>query len=222
MFNYNHIQAIFIAMFIKIVEGNMKKANELLGKVRYNQPVWDMPGLVVYLSQNEDTKQYSLIIEAMGTKQHFKLSKTPTINKRVLNEMKVWFHKYGRPYREDARRYINKQVDDLDIRSLILKTPFIHRLLGTQQEFTLKYTSNLLNEIMPTRVVIQRNIFNKLNVFVEVTTSGAKGPLSELFPVHFGVSRQYTAHVSKDPVNHWLRQVVFEHLNHNLRITAAI
>ena len=222
MFNYNHIQAIFIALFIKIVEGNLKKANELLVKSKFNSPVWEMPGLVVWLSLSEDGKLYTLIIEALGTKQHFKLSKTPTINKRVLNEMKVWYHKYGRKYHDDASHYIESQIGAMDIRPIIMKIPFMQRLLNVQQEHVLKYTSSLLNEIMPTRVVIRRNIFNKLTVFVDVSTAAVKGPMSELFPVHFGVMRSYEASIAKDPVNHWLHETLREHVDQNLRLSNAV
>lgn len=222
MFNYNHIQAIFIGLFIRIVEGNLKKANELLAKAKFNGPVWEMPGLAIWLSLSEDGKIYSLIIEALGTKQHFKLSKNPTINKRVLNEMKVWYHKYGRKYHDDAHNYIDSQIDKLDIRPVITKIPVLQRLLNTQQEHVLKYSSSLLNEIMPTRVVIRRNIFNKLTVFVDVSTATIKGPMSELFPVHFGVMRSYEASMAKDPVNYWLREALREHAEQNLRLGVAV
>lgn len=217
MFNYNHVQAIFISLFIKLVEKNLTKVNELLVKHAYDGAVvFKCLGLVVRLSRPAEVRAWALVIEALGNKHGFKLSKDPIINKRTLNELKVWFHKYGYNYRTDAISYISRQIDTVDVHPHVKNVSVLDRLLGTQKEHGISFGNNLLNEIMPSSVVVQRSIFNKLSIFTTVTTNGFGGCLSAILPVHLGVTQAYDTK-SQDTVNGSVREALHEHLKNNLQ-----
>lgn len=216
-FNYNHVQAIFISLFIKLVENNLTKVNAVLGKHAYDGSViFKCLGVVIRLSQPEGSNLFWLVIEALGDKHRFKLQKTPAINKRVVNELKVWFHKHGHSYRVKALEYIADKIDEINIHDHVRNVSVLDRFLGTQKEHQIKYPNNLLNEIMPTVVTVQRSIFNRVSIFTTVTTNGFSGCLSSILPVHLGVMRAYDTKVG-GVINHHVRDAVAEHLSKNLQ-----
>lgn len=217
MFNYNHVQAIFISLFIKLIESNLAKVNTALEKHAYDGSVlFKCLGVMVRLSQPEGSSVYWLVIEALGDKHKFKLSKNPSISKRVINDLKVWFHKHGHSYRVSALEYISNKINEIDIHDQVRNISVLDRLLGTQKEHAIKYPNNLLNEIMPTVVTIQRSIFNRVSIFTTVSTNGFSGCLSSVLPVHLGVMQSYDTKLG-GVINHHVRDAVFEHVSRNLQ-----
>lgn len=212
MFNYNHIQAIFINLFIRTIEVNLNKVNDLLARSGYAESVYAMLGVNIVMAMDEQDKNYYLVFNAFGGEHRFKLSKQPRISKRVINELKVWFHKHARDYHADALSFIKGSINEIDIRPTIKSYSIWERLLNQSKEIIVEHRSKLLSDVMTIRIVIHRNLFNKLVVNLDVSSQGPKGRLSSCFPIHFGIFQQYNANVEKDPVNQWIRDIVNEHV----------
>jgi len=212
MFNYQHFQAIFINLFIKTIELNLNKVNDILARSGYAESLYSMMGVNIVMAIDDQDKNYYLVIQALGDEHRFKLSKQPRISKRVINELKVWFHKHGRDYHTDALAYIKGSIGEIDIRPTIRSYTLWERLLNQSKEIIVSHRSNLLSEFMTIRVVIHRNIFNRLVVNLDVSSQGPKGKLSSCFPIHFGIFQQYNANSEKEPVNQWIREIVTEHV----------
>lgn len=214
MFNYYHVQAIFIQLFINFITNNTAKVNELLSNpncARTTTPLFSCGSLRIDLRKNSDNK-WEMIIPAFGDVHIMRMGTKFAINKRIINDLNVWFHRVGRDYHEKGLNYIYDKVADVNVKPTILSIGILDRLLQTPARLRINYGNNLVNELMPATVTIKRNLFNKLKLHIEIVTPIGNSLISSQFPVHFGIIREYDANHAKDPVNTWVGNALLDHV----------
>lgn len=146
-----------------------------------------------------------------------KLGRTPTINKSIMNSLEVWFHKEYRGFYNESIGLITEGIKLINIKPFIQDIGWLKRLTFAQNVKKITYKNHHMDELLQTRVTVQRGITNRLQVFVDIHTDNIKGLLTTFIPVHAGIMRSYTANINNDPVNKWLQEVMLEHVDLNLK-----
>lgn len=218
MFNYAHIQAIFIRIFITFVTNNLARVNGTIDRrALKEQTIYEAFGLKVWIRERADGFYLGIALSGPEGEVLFKLGKTASIGKAVLNKINVWAHKAVTPLHSEAIQMLHQAISKVNIHDHISKISILNRFLFASNEVKLDLGSSLMNEVIQGRMIIRRSIFNKLVIFVEVQTQGPSGPVAMLFPVFNGVMRDYRANLNSDPVNTWTREILLEHVETHLK-----
>ncbi|QZA70514.1 hypothetical protein AH04_27 [Erwinia phage AH04] len=225
MFDYKNVAVIYLRMFLSILAANFTAANKRLEKLVLNQVGNAYPQQLLFCANGvsatimmRESIYYLIVSIATGEgAKEFKLGKTATISKSILNQLEVWFHKEHRQMYNESIGIITASIKRVTIKPFISEIGWIKRLCFTQNVKNISYGSQHLDQLLPTRVTVQRGITNKLQVFVDIHTDNIKGELTKFIPVHAGIMRSYYANQATDPVNKWLREVLLEHVDVNLK-----
>jgi hypothetical protein len=227
MFDYQNVAVIYLRMFLTILAGNLAEVNKRLNDLALVHRPGSViePSMVLFAANGVSATivlldgAYHLVLMASkdGTSKSFKLGKTATISKAVLNQLEVWFHKEYRAIYTDSITVITESIKKVNIKPFITEIGWLKRLTFGQNVKEIKYGAFHLDQLLSTRVTVQRGITNKLQVFVDIHTGGIKGELTNYIPVHAGIMRSYYANASNDPVNKWLREALLEHVDVNLK-----
>lgn len=225
MFDYKNVAVIYLRMFLSILTANITAVNKRLGKlvvedINNSYPMktlFSADGLSVVIVFREG--QCYLVISTIGdgSPKEIKLGKTATISKSVLNQLEVWFHKEYRPQYNEAINIITDSIKLVSIKPLISSIGWVKRLTFGQTVKDISYGSSSLDQLLQTRVTVQRGLTNRLHVFVDIHTANIRGSLTDYIPVHAGIMRSYYANQATDPVNKWLRETLLEHVDVNLK-----
>lgn len=218
MFNYNHRHAVALRMFVTILAANIAKVNELITK-HFSEPknvrvvLFGFAGVVVTVIRNSN-KLFLNIMVGEKVVHQFALNhiKQP-VSKRLVNDIEVFFHREYREQHAGAISKLDDAIDLADVKHKARNIPLVCRLFYKPVEFDIEFNDRLLSEIFGAHVTIRRSIFNKLSVTVVTGTKVVSGLMREVFPVHVGVSRNYLADGSSDPVNQWFRQCLTDHVD---------
>lgn len=226
MFDYKNVAVIYLRMFLSILATNITAVNKRLERLALSpveansypmKSLFSADGITASIMLREGL--YYLVISVVGEfhPKELKLGKTPTISKSILNQLEVWFHKEYRPSYNDSINVIIASIKRVNIKPFINDIGWLKRLTFKQNVKDISYGTFYLDQLLQTRVTVQRGITNKLNVFVDIHTANIKGSLTEYIPVHAGIMRSYYANQATDPVNKWLREALLEHVDVNLK-----
>lgn len=225
MFDYKNVAVVYLRMFLSILSANITAVNKRLEKlvleptgVSYPmKSLFSADGVTASIMLREGL--YYLVICIAGVVDHkeIKLGKTPTISKSILNQLEVWFHKEFRPSYNDSINIIIASIKRVNIKPFITDIGWLKRLTFKQNVEDISYGTFYLDQLLQTRVTVQRGLTNRLHVFVDIHTGNIKGSLTEYIPVHAGIMRSYYANQATDPVNKWLREALLEHVDVNLK-----
>lgn len=216
MFDHKNIAVVYLRMFISILSGHLADINKKLSRVG-ETTLFQAAGVIVTVALNsEDGSYYLHFTTDLGSKS-FKIGKVATINKSVLNQIEVWFHREHREAYSESLALIEASIKKVNIKPFILGIGWFKRLGFTKNIMKIKYGSQFLDQLLQTQVTVQRGITNRLAVFVDIYTGNIKGDVLNFIPVHAGIMRSYVASLNKDPVNQWLREVLLEHVDINLK-----
>lgn len=225
MFDLKNVAVIYLRMFLSILTANLGSINKRLEKFTLSQvgdtypmkALFSANGLTATLTLQEGIYYLICTVAPNVEIKQFKLGKTATISKSVLNQLEVWFHKEYRPTYNDSITVITESIKKVNIKPFISDIGWLKRLTFKQNVKEIKYGSFYLDQLLDTRVTVQRGITNKLHVFVDIHTGNIKGELIQFVPLHAGIMRSYQANVATDPVNKWLREAMLEHVDVNLK-----
>lgn len=227
MFDYKNVAVIYLRMFLSILTANLAAINKHLGGLELTTipsshvypmlSLFSASGVTASVLLREGI--YYLVVTAAGdgANREFKLGKTATISKSVLNQLEVWFHKEYRADYNDSINVITESIKRVNIKPFITDIGWIKRLIFAQNVKDISYGTFQLDQLLQTRVTVQRGITNRLHVFVDIVTGNIKGALTNYIPVHAGIMRSYYANQATDPVNKWLREALLEHVDVNLK-----
>lgn len=227
MFDYKNVAVIYLRMFLSILTANITAVNRrlenfnlipVLGDTTYPQrTLFSADGVTAVIMLREGFYYLLLTIPGSLNSKEIKLGKTATINKSILNQLEVWFHKEYRSQYNDSINIITESIKRVNIKPFISEIGWLKRMTFTQNVKNITYGTFYLDQLLQTRVTVRRGITNKLQVFVDIHTGNIKGDLTDYIPVHAGIMRSYYANQGSDPVNKWLREALLEHVDVNLK-----
>lgn len=233
MFDYKNVAVIYLRMFLSILAANITAVNKRLenfgltpvqnpkvGDSIYPQrTLFSADGVCAVIMLREGI--HYLIISLAGSgptdSKEIKLGKTATISKSALNQLEVWFHKEYRSQYNDSINIITESIKRVNIKPFISEIGWLKRLTFGQNVKDITYGTFHLDQLLQTRVTVQRGLTNRLQVFVDIHTGNIKGALTDYIPVHAGIMRSYYANQATDPVNKWMREALLEHVDVNLK-----
>ena len=218
MFNYKHLHAIALRMFVTFLAANIAKVNELI-IAGFSDPkvlrisLFELNSVVVSIVRVEGKLTLNIVVPGYDT-HRIKLGnlKAP-ISKRVVTDLQVYFHREYRLVHEDALKQLAESIDLADVKYKARNIPVVARLFNKVNEFNIRLDNQLMSELLNVTVFIRRSIFNKLTVVVVTHTPEPVGLIREVMPVHVGVTNTYLADGQSDPVNQWFRQVLTDHVD---------
>lgn len=148
-------------------------------------------------------------------------SKAKPLNKRVLNDIQVWFHRAYSASLEKFKEDLDYHAADVTVRRAIDTIGIIDRLTGKSYECAEIARASMLNELVNIEVTCSRTLFNKVTVTVSVQSKAdySKVPtnrlplLAILVPVASGMLKQFTCHYKHEPVNQYVQDVVKEYFD---------
>lgn len=229
MFDYNSMTVIYLRMFLSLLAENITKVNKELAQATMT-PLYDnnftfcvlftAGGLRVTLALQGDI--YSLYL-VTGTSisdrknRVIKLGKTPHINKSMLNQLEVWFHREHRATYAEAIGVITDSIKLVNIKPFVNDIGWFKRLRFTQNVYEVSYGNSAINALMHTQVVVQRSLFNRLQVVVDAHTCNVSGFFTKFIPVHAGIMRTYYANATDKSLNRWVRELLLEHVEVHLK-----
>lgn len=225
MFDYKNVAVIYLRMFLSILTANITAVNKrlenfgltpVMGSVS-ERTLFAAEGVTAVILLREGFYYLLLTVSGSLGSKEIKLGKTATISKSVLNQLEVWFHKEYRAQYNDSINIITDSIKRVNIKPFISEIGWLKRLTFAQNVKEITYGTFHLDQLLQTRVTVQRGITNKLQVFVDIHTANIKGALTDYIPVHAGIMRSYYANQATDPVNKWLREALLEHVDVNLK-----
>lgn len=225
MFDYKNVAVVYLRMFLSILAANITAVNKRLENFNLVPVLGQAPEKTLFSADGVTASimlregLYYLVITIAGefNPKEIKLGKTATISKSVLNQLEVWFHKEFRPSYNDSINIIIASIKRVNIKPFITDIGWLKRLTFKQNVEDISYGTFYLDQLLQTRVTVQRGLTNRLHVFVDIHTGNIKGSLTEYIPVHAGIMRSYYANQATDPVNKWLREALLEHVDVNLK-----
>lgn len=225
MFDYKNVAVVYLRMFLSILAANITAVNKRLENFNLIPVLGQAPEKTLFSADGVTASimlregLYYLVITIAGefNPKEIKLGKTATISKSVLNQLEVWFHKEFRPSYNDSINIIIASIKRVNIKPFITDIGWLKRLTFKQNVEDISYGTFYLDQLLQTRVTVQRGLTNRLHVFVDIHTGNIKGSLTEYIPVHAGIMRSYYANQATDPVNKWLREALLEHVDVNLK-----
>lgn len=237
MLSTNEIAALAIRVLVNFLTGNLEVINSRLGsalaKFKEENEVSGDPitvgtlfsflglraivvirGKVSYIDIHVPGK------DGLTTVYPIKLGKAgfDPINKRVLNEIAVMFHRDYKDMLPVALEVVRSMSRGWHNPTPLLGSfTFIDRLIGRQKRTVLKTKCNV-DDVLVVEVSATKTIFGKSLIKVGVSTElNDQGWIIEgLVPVHFGALREFVSHSSKDPVWTWVQSVVEDHVSSHL------
>lgn len=225
MFDYKNVAVVYLRMFLSILAANITAVNKRLENFNLVPVLGQTPEKTLFSADGVTASimlregLYYLVITIAGefNPKEIKLGKTATISKSILNQLEVWFHKEFRPSYNDSINIIIASIKRVNIKPFITDIGWLKRLTFKQNVEDISYGTFYLDQLLQTRVTVQRGLTNRLHVFVDIHTGNIKGSLTEYIPVHAGIMRSYYANQATDPVNKWLREALLEHVDVNLK-----
>jgi hypothetical protein len=225
MFDYKNVAVVYLRMFLSILSANITAVNKRLENFNLVPVLGQAPEKTLFSADGVNASimlregLYYLVITIAGefNPKEIKLGKTATISKSILNQLEVWFHKEFRPSYNDSINIIIASIKRVNIKPFITDIGWLKRLTFKQNVEDISYGTFYLDQLLQTRVTVQRGLTNRLHVFVDIHTGNIKGSLTEYIPVHAGIMRSYYANQATDPVNKWLREALLEHVDVNLK-----
>lgn len=235
MLTFNELTAIAFRIFINFLAGNQKAINtrltSILEKGFSEYEGEDAVRLGTLFSTGNfrvgvmivGKTAYLEVDRQTGTFEHtvqcIKLGKTgfDPINKRVINELNVIFHREYRDQSSMALDSIRKAIRRASVNAFLGSFRLIDRLIGRQKLTTLKTDSDV-DQIVEVSVRAVKAITGKTMVKVFVSTEiNDKGWITEgLTPVHFGAIREFTVYGNTDSVDDLIFTAVEDHLRDHL------
>jgi hypothetical protein len=224
MFDYNSMTVIYLRMFLSLLAENIARVNKELTNAimlpmsngAYTQCLLFSAG-ALRVTLVLEGEIYSLHLTTGTTERFIKLGKSPHISKSVLNQLEVWFHREHRGTYNEAIDIITQSVNLVNIKPFVNAIGWFKRLIFGQNVQEIHYGDSNISSLMKTRVVVQRGIFNRLQVFIETHTGDVSGLFTKLVPVHAGIMRTYHANTADTSLNRWIRGVLLEHVERHLK-----
>lgn len=225
MFDYKNVAVIYLRMFLSILTANITAVNKRLENFNLASAIGSASERTLFAAEGVTAvillRQgiYYLLLTVSGSldSKEIKLGKTATISKSMLNQLEVWFHKEYRAQYNDSINIITESIKRVNIKPFISEIGWLKRLTFGQNVKDITYGTFHLDQLLQTRVTIQRGVTNRLQVFVDIHTGNIKGDLTDYIPVHAGIMRSYYANQATDPVNKWMREALLEHVDVNLK-----
>lgn len=143
-------------------------------------------------------------------------TKAKPLNKRVLNDIQVWFHRAHHEALEKFKNDLDHHASDFTVRGGIDQIGIIERIMAKPYNVDNISRNSILHDLVNIDATCIRSVFNKVTVTVSVSLrtetkmiSNDRQPLlNKLMPVQAGIIKQFVCHYKHEPVNQYAQEVV--------------
>lgn len=235
MLTINEITALAIRVLINFLVSNQKEINlrltELLEKAHAENKDGDdfrvgtlfkLWGVHVYVIVRGKTSYIEIHYPTdinMFTVVPIKLGKSgfDPINKRVINELNVLFHRDYKDQLVLGQDTIRKVIRNTDGSAFLNTFRLMDRLIGRKKIHVLK-TNTVIDKMVEVSLSAVKAVTGKtmVKVFVSTELKDEDWIISGLTAVHFGAIREFTLYGNTQQVNSLVYAAVQDHISNHL------
>lgn len=136
-------------------------------------------------------------------------------NKRVLNDLEVYYHTHYRRYFTSAMNDVQEAVNTVSINKAITDLTFLDRVFGRAAEGTVRLGDQTLDTLVEIKYTAKVNVFGKITVQLYLDTRLNRSCIAGIwYPVHAGSVHRYESTKDMGTISKWIRGSILAHMEY--------